>query len=36
MKVEPFKIDVSQDVLDDLQERLKDTRWPQAYEKKEL
>jgi hypothetical protein len=26
--VEPFTIDVSQDVLDNLQARLKRTRWP--------
>ncbi len=28
VKVEPFKIDVPQQVLDDLRERLKRTRWP--------
>ena len=28
MEIEPFTIDVSQDVLDDLAVRLADTRWP--------
>jgi pimeloyl-ACP methyl ester carboxylesterase len=32
MTVKPFKIDVPQDVLDDLQERLADTRWPDEVE----
>jgi pimeloyl-ACP methyl ester carboxylesterase len=32
MAVKPFKIDVPQDVLDDLQERLADTRWPDEVE----
>ena len=32
MSVQPFKIDVAQDVLDDLRERLADTRWPDEIE----
>lgn len=32
MSVQPFKIDVAQDVLDDLQKRLKRTRWPDQVE----
>jgi pimeloyl-ACP methyl ester carboxylesterase len=32
MAVKPFRIDVPQEVLDDLQERLADTRWPDEVE----
>lgn len=32
LKAEPFQIDVSQEVLDDLRERLQRTRWPDAVE----
>ena len=32
MKVEPFQINVSQEVLDDLRQRLQRTRWPDAVE----
>ncbi len=28
MKTEPFEINIPQEVLDDLQERLQCTRWP--------
>jgi microsomal epoxide hydrolase len=32
MSVQPFKIDVSQEILDDLQRRLANTRWPGKIE----
>jgi epoxide hydrolase len=32
ISVEPFKITISQEVLDDLKERLKRTRWPDEVE----
>jgi hypothetical protein len=31
-EVQPFKIDIAQADLDDLQERLADTRWPSELE----
>ncbi|MCE8425409.1 MAG: epoxide hydrolase N-terminal domain-containing protein [Candidatus Methanoperedens sp.] len=32
MKTEPFEINISKEVLDDLHERLKRTRWPDEVE----
>ena len=32
MQIEPFKIDVAPEVLSDLQQRLKKTRWPDEVE----
>ena len=31
MKIEPYQLNVPQDVLDDLQARLRRTRWPQSF-----
>ncbi|MEO1996632.1 MAG: epoxide hydrolase N-terminal domain-containing protein, partial [Planctomycetaceae bacterium] len=31
MKIEPYQVNVAQDVLDDLQDRLRRTRWPQSF-----
>ena len=31
MKIEPYQLDVPQTVMDDLQDRLRRTRWPQSF-----
>ena len=31
VNIEPYRLSVSQDVLDDLQNRLRRTRWPQSF-----
>lgn len=35
MSVEPFKLEVAQDVLDDLRDRIGRTRWPDAIEERD-